>query len=319
MPSVSAQDEGTPRPAESAESAEPAEPSEPAEPAEPAEGDAPTVRLTRAAIRQARTASTTPAAVSPAAAPVPLVPAPLVVVVMAGLATLVGLSALAGPGAACLAVGFCAVVLAWGWALLVEAPVPRTATAVVGAGVVAITATAGLTQTEPYLTWVPVALAVSVMVAFLREVFRPHGRPHLTHGMAGSVGALAVTTSGATMVALPHYPRGGPWVLLGMAAVALAALAQLLARFDVMRRWLLLVVVVLGVGGALVVAAGAGGVPLLGAAAVGALVAVIAHSMLRILLVLPTARGTQALASAASASVLVVGVLVYVVARFYAG
>lgn len=272
----------------------------------------PTVRLTRASIRQAAEQR----AVRPPA-PETESPGGAVVGVMALLALLVGLAALAGPTATALAVGFAGVVMVWGWAGLVDAPIPRTATFVVGAGVVAIVATVGLTRTEPYLAWVPVALAVSVMAAFLREVFRPHGRPQLTHGMAGSVGALAVATSGATVVALPHDDHGGACALAAMAAVALTALTQLLARWPALRRWLLAIAVVLGAAGSLVVAAAAGGIPVLGAVLVGVLVAAIAHSMLRILLALPEASTLPARVSAAAASVLVVGVLVYVVARVF--
>jgi hypothetical protein len=243
----------------------------------------------------------------------------LAVVTAVALAVLIGVSALVGPNSTALAVGFASVVLAWGWVRLTDAPSPVVAAMVLGAGALAICAAAGFTRTDPYLVWVPVAVAVSVMAAFLHQVFRRGGRARLTEGVASSVGALAVMASGAALIAVPHYPHGGPWVLASILAVAGAALPALFLGSRVSGGWILLASVVLGAGAAVVAAAMIGGVPLVGAALTGLLVAGISHSMMRVLFALPGARAVQSAAAVGAAAVLTVGVVVYLMARIYAG
>ena len=243
----------------------------------------------------------------------------LAVVTAVALAVLIGVSALVGPSSTALGVGFACVVLAWGWVRLTEAPSPVVAAAVLGAGAVAICAAAGLTRTDPFLVWVPVAVAVSVMAAFLHQVFRRGGRARLTEGVASSVGALAVMASGAALVAVPHYPHGGPWVQASVLAVAGAALPALFLGRRVTGGWVLLAAVVLGAGAAVVTAALVGEVPIGGAAVTGLLVAGISHSMMRVLFALPGARAVQSAAAVGAAAVLTVGVVVYLMARIYAG
>ncbi len=235
------------------------------------------------------------------------------------LALLVGLSALVGAGSTALAVGFCSVVLAWGWVRLTDAPSPAATAVVLGAGAVAISAAAGLTGTDPYLVWVPVAVAVSVVVVFLQQLFRSGGRPRLTEAIAASVGALAVMASGAAYVPISFYPPGGAWTLVAVLGVVGAALPVLLLGGRWSAGWVLLAALVVGTGIVVVAAAVATGIPLLGAALAGLLVAAIAHSMMRVLLALPGARSAQAAVAVGAAGVLVVGVVVYLLARVFSG
>ena len=188
------------------------------------------------------------------------------------LAVLIGLSALVGAGSTALAVGFASVVLAWGWVRLTDAPAPRVAAVVLGAGAVAIAAAAGLTRTDPYLVWVPVAVAVSVMAAFLHQVLRGNGRPRLTEGLASSVSALAVMASGAAFIPLPSYPHGGSWALVAVLGVAAASLPALLLGGRLAPGWVLLAALVLGTGASVVAAVLLTGIALVGAALVGVLV-----------------------------------------------
>jgi hypothetical protein len=183
---------------------------------------------------------------------------------------------------------------------------------------VVIGGAAALTRTDPYLVWVPVAVAVSVVAAFLHQVLRGGGRPRLTEGIAASVGALAVMASGAAIIPVPHYPHGGPWVLVCVLAVAAAALPEVLLG-RVAGGWVLLASVLLGgavaVGTAVVVT----GIPLLGTALAGLLVAGISHSMTRVLMALPGARSAQAALAVGPAAVLTVGVVIYLLARIVVG
>ena len=235
------------------------------------------------------------------------------------LAVLIGLSALVGAGSTALAVGFASVVLAWGWVRLTDAPAPRVAAVVLGAGAVAIAAAAGLTRTDPYLVWVPVAVAVSVMAAFLHQVFRGNGRPRLTEGVASSVSALAVMASGAAFIPLPSYPHGGSWALVAVLGVAAASLPALLLGGRLAPGWVLLAALVLGTGASVVAAVLLTGISLAGAALVGALVSGISHSTMRVLFALPGATSAQGAVAVGAAGVLIVGVVVYLLARIFSG
>lgn len=235
------------------------------------------------------------------------------------LAVLIGLSAIVGAGSTALAVGFASVVLAWGWVRLTDAPSPTVAALVTGAGAVAISLAAGLTRTEPYLVWVPAAVAVSVIAAFLHQVFRRGGRPHLTEGVATSVGALALMASGAAFIPLPHYPHGGSWALVSVLGLAAAALPAMLLGGRLAPGWVLLAALVLGTVVSVVAAVVAGGLPLGGAALVGVLGGGISHSTMRVLFALPGARTAQGAVAVGAAGVLSVGVVVYVLGRIFSG
>jgi hypothetical protein len=235
------------------------------------------------------------------------------------LAVLVGLSALSSADALAVAVGFVSVVLAWGWVRLTDAPSQRGAALVLAVGGLVICAAAALTRTDPYLVWVPVAVAVTVVAAFLHQVFRPGGRPRLTEGIAASAGALAVMASGAALIPVPHYPHGGQWVLVSVLGVAAAALPVLLLGRQVSAGWVLLGAVVLGTVAVVITAVLVMGVPVGAAALVGVLVSGISHSMMRVLFALPGARAARSAVAVGAAAVLSVGVVVYLLARIFAG
>ena len=235
------------------------------------------------------------------------------------LAVLVGLAALSSADALAVAVGFVSVVLTWGWVRLTDAPSQRGAALVLTAGGLVICAAAALTRTDPYLVWVPVTVAVSVVAAFLHQVFRPGGRPRLTEGIAASAGALAVVASGAALIPVPHYPHGGQWVLVSVLGVAAAALPVLLLGRRVSAGWVLLGAVVFGTVAAVITAVLVTGVPVGPAALAGVLVAGISHSMMRVLFALPGARAAQSAVAVGAAAVLSAGVVVYLLARIFAG
>jgi hypothetical protein len=286
--------------------------------------DQETQPLTRASIRAAQAARLAAEAqerrqASLAASALPRGVRVLAVGSTVAFAALVGLSALSSADALAVAVGFVSVVLAWGWVRLTDAPSQRGAALVLGAGGLVICAAAALTRTDPYLVWVPVAVAVSVVAAFLHQVFRPGGRPRLTEGIAASAGALAVMASGAALIPVPHYPHGGQWVVLSVVGVAAAALPDLLLGRHVSAGWVLLAAVVLGTVAAVLTAVLGMGIPAGPAALAGVLVAGISHSMMRVLFALPSARAAQSAVAVGGAAVLSVGVVVYLLARIFAG
>ena len=186
----------------------------------------------------------------------------------------------------------------------------------------AICAAAGLTRTDPYLVWVPVAVAVSVMAAFLHQVFRRGGRPRLTEGVASSVGRAGrhgLRRGAHRRSRTTRTAARGRWCRCSaVAAAALPALflgragcpglgpARRAGRSAPERPWSRRSLV--------------GGVPLGGAALAGVLVAGISHSMMRVLFALPGARAAQAaVGRRRGRPCSSVGVVVYLLARIYAG
>src|SRR6478672_6306025 len=99
-----------------------------------------------------------------------LVPRPLVVAATLAFAALVALTAYASPGFVALAVALGGLVLAWGWPVLLSLPSPRGTTGVLAAGTLLLAGTALLTKSDPFLQWVPAAMAVGVVIAFLHQL-----------------------------------------------------------------------------------------------------------------------------------------------------
>lgn len=254
------------------------------------------------------------------AAPAELASTPVsVVLATVGLTVLLALSVATGPVQAAVALGFAGAVLAWGWPVLLDSPNPRVTSGIIGAAAVLIAAATGLTDSEPYLRWVPVALAGGLMAAFFHQLFRRDGRERLTYGMAVTVSGLALASAGAPLAVLPYYPRGAQYAGVAGAVVVVAALVELLGRWAAWRRWMLAVVLAAGAATGAAAAALVTGIPLLVAAFLGVLVAAVSHALRRVLGALPSADALQARMSSGAASVLVVGVVVYLLARVFAG
>ena len=114
-------------------------------------------------------------------------------------AALVGLTGYASPDFVALAVALAGLVVAWGWPQLLSLPSPRGTTTVLVIGTVLMTGTALLTREAPYLQWMPAALAVAVIGAFLHQLMRRDGRPRLTESVSASITGLAVISAGVAL------------------------------------------------------------------------------------------------------------------------
>jgi len=272
----------------------------------------PTTRAGRRAAREAaRRDGSSPETLAPTR--------PSVTLATVVLALLVAVSAASGQPQTGLALAAIGLVLAWGWPVLLGAPSPSVASVVIGLGAVAIAGTAGLTRTEPFLRWVAVAVAVSVIAGFFAQLLRRDGRLRLTQGAATTVSGLALAAAGAPLAVLPAYRLGSHYVLAAGAALGTAALAELPGRWSGGHRWRLVVVVVAaGAAGSVGVSAAVDGIPVVAAVLLGVLVAAISHALRRVLTALPGAGALRARMAVAAASVLVVGVVVYLLTRLYA-
>lgn len=252
-----------------------------------------------------------------AALPLPPVTSkrPLAVVATVALSALIALSGFAYPVLVALAVGLGGLVLAWGWPRLLASPSPRGSTAVLAFGTLACVSAVALTPTDPFLRWMPAALAVSLIAAFLHQLVRRDGRPRLTESVAITAAGLAVVSSGAAYIALPRTLAGEGPLAAAMAALGLSALADTLVTSQRLRPWAL--TIAMGLGGAAAAAVGIvhGRPSLAPAVLLGVLMAAVAHATRRILAVLPPMVSARSQLVSGATSVLLAGVVAYVLAR----
>lgn len=269
------------------------------------------VPLTR---RQRREQGQVPRAALPRRA---LVTRPLVVLATVAFAALVALTGYASPGFVALAVALGGFVLAWGWPALLSLPSPRGTTGVLAVGTVLMTVAVFLTRDDPFLQWVSAAMAVAVVVAFLHQLMRRDGRPRLTESIAATVGGLAVVSAGVALAPLPHVRGGSDALAAAMAGLAVGALADPLIGLRPLRQWALFIAMALGGGAALAVGLASGHLRPAPAALLGLLAAAVSHASRRVMAVLPSAGLPRAQLALATASSLLVGVVSYVVVRYF--
>ena len=252
--------------------------------------------------------------------PVPEMPLqPLSTVAVFALAALLTICAFAGPVLVAVAVALAAGVITWGWPGLFGLPSPRGTTFVLAIGSVAAIGTVLATTTEPYLAWVPAALAGALGVAFVHQLARRDGRPRLVESVSTNTTAIAIVVSGASLVALPRTPNGAWVVAIASSAIAVSALTDLFGRSRRLRAWLLPLAMLAGGIVAMVVGVVLGSAGWGASALVGVLAAGISHAVRRALSLLPAISAARSQLVSASASVLTGGVVVYVVGRFFLG
>ncbi|MEO8518895.1 MAG: hypothetical protein ABI438_06905 [Dermatophilaceae bacterium] len=268
--------------------------------------------MTRAQLRAAETAA------GPVVVPVPEMHKQLLVTVaVLALAALLTICAFAGPLFVAVATALAAGVLAWGWSGLLGLPSPRGTAFVLSVGSLAAIGTALATREDPFLVWMPAALAGAVMVAFLHQLARRDGRPRLVESIASNTTAIAIVVSGACFVVLPRTVHGSWVIALAAAGIAVSALTDLVGDMPRLRIWLMPLAMLAGGVAATVVALISGSVGWGTAALLGLLAAGVSHAMRRVLAMLPAISSPRSQLVSAAASVLTVGVVVYVVGRLF--
>jgi hypothetical protein len=265
--------------------------------------------LTRALARAlARAAS------GPVTLPVPEMPVqPLVTVAVVALAGLLTITAFAGPLMVALAVALSAGVMAWGWAGLLGLPSPRGTRLVLAVGSAGAIGTALATRENPFLAWMPAALAGSMIVAFIHQLARRDGRPRLVESIASTITAIAIVVSGASLVALPRLTHGAWVVAIASTAMAVSAVTDLAGGSRRLIAWLLPLAMLAGGIAAILVGHWLGAVGWGAAALLGVLSAGVSHAVRRVLATLPAISGARSQLVSACASVLTGGVVVYLV------
>jgi hypothetical protein len=234
------------------------------------------------------------------------------VVALAGLLTI---TAFAGPPMVALAVAFAAFVIAWGWAGLLGLPSPRGTAFVIAVGSVGAVGTALATSEDPFLAWMPAALAGSMFVAFLHQLARRDGRPRLVESLASTIMAIAIVVSGASLVTLPRLGHGAWVIAIASSAMAVSAVTELTGGSRRLQAWLLPLAMLTGGAAAVLVGLWLGAMGWGAAAFLGVLAAGISHAVRRVLATLPAISAARSQLVSACASVLIGGVVIYFVGR----
>lgn len=168
----------------------------------------------------------------------PLPPTVEVAVMACCAAAVAGLAALAGPFALALALWVAGGVLAWGWAGMLALPAPRGTSVVLYAGSLALVFSALLADRTESLRWVPGALALSLVAAFVHQLLRVDGRPRIVESISAIALGLALITGGVLLIPLTGTQPGAALVVASLAAAAASSLTDVLGRWPAVRPWL---------------------------------------------------------------------------------
>ncbi len=211
-------------------------------------------------------------------------------------------------------VAWAGLVLAWAWPSLLGSPSRFGSTLSIAVAALGSAGAVWRTDEDAYLTYVPVALAVALVVMFLHQLLRRDGRARLTQSIAVTSAGIAIAAIGSCYVALARFDSGV--ALLGVALVAIAAgsLTDLLLPIEPLRPWLLPLGMVVG-GLAAAGLAGIQGEPAtVRAVLVGFVVAAVSHALRRVVGPLPGIGTIRGQLASGTASVLLCGVVTYALA-----
>ncbi|NMR18715.1 hypothetical protein [Cellulomonas fimi] len=208
------------------------------------------------------------------------------------------------------------LVFAIGWPRLADLPASRGAVVVLvlasAAAIAAVYRTAG----EPYLRELPLVLAFSIVLAFVRELVRRDGRERLVESVSGVVAGVLVAVSVVGWVAAGRTAGGVPLVVTGAIALAVASAVSALPAAG----WTgVLLTLAAGAGAG----AGAGllvpGIEPQVGALIGLAVGILGATLHELFDHLPSLRRRWAAVAGVVLPVSVTGVLVYVVGRVLVG
>ncbi|WP_122263649.1 hypothetical protein [Ornithinimicrobium cerasi] len=252
--------------------------------------------------------TTTPADTTPrAGVPVPVTVAVVVVCLVLGMASL------ASAGVLAFALAGAVVLVAWGWAGALALPTPRGTVGTIVVGGLALVAAVGLPDEGPWLSWVPAALALAMLAAFVHQLLRRDGRPRVVQSVSAVVLALGLLACGVLLVPLTRTEAGTELVIGALAAALASSVSDLAGRWPGLAGWLTPLALTVGGAAAVLVAlvmeAEWTTWLLLGVAS-----AALSHALRAVLGPLPAMSQPRPRLVAALTSVLVVGVVPYLVA-----
>ncbi len=144
-------------------------------------------------------------------------------VVTAALAALVAVAGYLGGLPVTVVAALLALAFAVGWPSLASLPFrPGSAAVIAIGGVGAVLAVHGVAD-QPYLRYLPVVFATSILLAFVNELLRRDGRVRMVESVAGTVTGTLLAVSVAGWVAIGRTPGGEPIVVVGALALAVGS------------------------------------------------------------------------------------------------
>jgi hypothetical protein len=234
-------------------------------------------------------------------------PRPVAVAATAVTALLLAVAALAGYAATLGLTLALALVLAATWPAVSGSLTPGATSVVLGASGLLIVGSA----LREDLRWVAAAVAFGVVLSFFHQLLRAPGREGLVLSLLASFGGLALLASVATMAGLAHRSSTRGFVVVAMAAVIAALLADVLGSATVLRPFLSVVAFVAALVAALVAARWFSPFDALAAAGLGAAVGTVSWSFRRVLSGQAAMLGARGQVAAGVGSVFVTGALVH--------
>jgi hypothetical protein len=239
------------------------------------------------------------------------VPRPVALAAAAVAALLLAVASVAGYAATLGLTLVLALVLAATWPAGSGSLTPGATAVVLGASGLLIVGSA----LREDLRWVAAAVAFGAVLSFFHQLLRAPGREGLVLSLLASFGGLALLASAATMAALSHRPTTRGFVVVAMAAVMAALLADLLGGATVLRPFLSIVAFVAALAAAVVASVVAAHwldpVDALDAAGLGAAVGTVSWSFRRVLSGQAAMLGARAQVATGVGSVFVTGALVH--------
>lgn len=236
-----------------------------------------------------------------------------VALTVAAVCALLGMAVLTSPAVLAAALAAAVLVVAWGWAGTLALPTPKGTVGTITLGGLGVVAAVALPREGPGLFWVPAALALAMVGAFLHQLLRRDGRPRVVESVSAVVLALGILTCGALIIPLARSGEGTALVLGALAAALASALSDLLGRWRALSGWLTPLALVAGAAAAVAVALMLDA-PWTTWLLLGVGAAALSHAMRAVLAPLPSMAQPRPRLVAGIVSVIVVGVAAYLVA-----
>ncbi len=233
-------------------------------------------------------------------------------VLTAVLAIVVAIAGAFSPVALAVVLGVLVALFAVGWPRLVDLPSPRGSTAVIATtGFLAMGAVLVVGSLVPLLA----VVALAIVAAFVHEMARRDGRPHLVESVSGTVlGAVAVASASGWMPLAGSSEAGA----LIVAATAALGVSALVTGLPLAMQWLTVAGVAGGALAGLVVGSAMPGISLVAGVLVGTGAAAVSVSTYVLFDRFETSERTAESAAIATMPVITVGVPVYAVASLLA-
>lgn len=229
------------------------------------------------------------------------------------MALMLAIAAAASPWLLAVGLLACAGVIAWGWAGALALPTPRGTFGVLSLGGLVLVLAVVARDAPPWLVWLPAAAALSVIAALVHQLLRRDGRPRVVESVSAVVLALAVVGTGALLVPASRTDLGIALVVAALAAAAASSVTDLLAAVPAARPWCTPVALLAGAAAAALTAVLLDA-PVLVWVLVGVAGAALSHAARTVLGVLPTMAHPRPRLVVATASVLAVGLVPYLMA-----